>query len=277
MRGTMVRYGAVRLFCVCLLPLACVTQGVEPPEDADWSPGCGSGKQPQGLERREITVSGQTRTLHVWRPPGYGSDYPYPVIFMLHGAGGNGPNLRSFVNLEDDVENLALIVYLDALPDDEGVPRWDDADLDFFDAALTEVAATHCVDEARVFAAGFSNGGAFANAIGCARRQSVRAIASVAGGGPGGEGCQGAVPALIAHGVHDEAVPIESGRASRAYWQQQAACGDTEVPALDDQHCSGFQGCAVPVVWCEHEEQENGGHWWPAFLDRAMWRFFSGV
>jgi polyhydroxybutyrate depolymerase len=225
-----------------------------------------------------IEVDGATRTLHVRRPADYGSDYPYPVVFMLHGAGGDGPHFRSFAHVEDNVDSLALVVYLDALPDDEGVTRWVDADLAFFDAALDEIGASHCVDQSRVFAAGFSNGGAFANALGCARRGTVRAIVSVAGGGPpDDEMCQGPVPALIAHGVSDETVPVESGRASRAYWQKQAACSDATAPALDDPHCSGFQGCEVPVAWCEHDEQINGGHGWPAFLDRVVWRFFAGV
>lgn len=143
------------------------------------------------LEKIALEVDGVRRVALIHLPPSAGG--PLPVVFCYHGHGGNAERFSSNVALEKFWPET-IVVYPQGLKtkrpltDPEGkYPGWQsatgtegDRDVRFFDASLDYLRKMYRIDEKRVFALGFSNGGAFAYALLAAKRESVAAIASIA-------------------------------------------------------------------------------------------------
>jgi polyhydroxybutyrate depolymerase len=113
-----------------------------------------------------------------------------PVIFAFHGHGGNmhfAARGMGFQNLWPE----AIVVYPQGLPtpglimDEKGVkPGWQrepgnqqDRDLKFVDAMLATLREKYSVDERRIYATGFSNGGLFTYLLWAARGNVFAALA----------------------------------------------------------------------------------------------------
>ena len=77
-------------------------------------------------------VTGKQRQANVYLPPGYSADQRYPVLYLLHGIGGNQDEWRGYVrahtildNLIADGKSVPMIVVMPngrALPDDAAPP-----------------------------------------------------------------------------------------------------------------------------------------------------------
>jgi polyhydroxybutyrate depolymerase len=242
------------------------------------SAGCGRAPQLDSGDRT-IEVDGQTRTFILDLPGDYDQGTPYPVLFGFHGRGFSGAEFRadSYGGLLSAAGDDAIVVHPDALGDVE--LAWDtdsQRDIRFFDALLEAIGAGLCIDESRVFAAGHSSGGYFTNTLACARGDSLRAIAPVAGGGPFGSGgnppaCESPVSAWIAHSESDQTVLFSNGEGSRDYWRESDECSDS-VADVSPSPCVAYQGCGagLAVNWCVYD----GGHDWPSFGAQAIWSFF---
>jgi polyhydroxybutyrate depolymerase len=119
------------------------------------------------------TVDGAQREALIFLPS-KSSKAKAPVIFAFHGHGGNmqfAVRGMAFQNLWPE----AIVIYPQGLPtpgiimDQKGErPGWqrqagqqNDRDLKFVDAILATLREKYSVDEARVYATGFSNGGLF--------------------------------------------------------------------------------------------------------------------
>jgi poly(3-hydroxybutyrate) depolymerase len=199
-------------------------------------------------------------------------------VFAFHGATTSAAFFRSarYGNLLSAMAAEAIVVHADAL----GEPTaWNNnADLPFFDAMLERLEQGLCVDSERIFATGHSSGGFFTNTLGCQRGDVLRAIAPVAGGGPGGgrnNACVGEVAVWLAHGENDPMVPFATGEQSRDRWLGFNGCDATaSVPATPDG-CVDYTGCdaGLPVRWCVHQN----GHSWPTFAPQGIWEFFSSL
>ncbi len=240
--------------------------------DAPVTPsgGCGT-TQPAGTTAKTIQVNGTARGYQLTVPSGYDGKTPLAVVFAYHGLGSKGSDMRSYLDMEKIAGSAAIFVYPDGLQA-QGGTGWDlganGKDVLMFDAVKKDLDATYCVNDARIFATGFSYGGWMANALGCARGDVVRAIAPMSGGGPGGT-CKGPVSTWISHGANDTAeLPVE-GQKSRDKWittngAQKPGKATTPAP------CMVFDGGKKPVVYCEFQ----GGHEIPSFGRQAIWDFF---
>ncbi|MFA6505427.1 MAG: acetylxylan esterase [Treponemataceae bacterium] len=143
------------------------------------------------LEKIALEVDGVRRETLVYCPPA--AREPLPVVFCYHGHGGRAEQFASKLVLEMYWPD-SIIVYPQGLNtkgplvDPEGKkPGWQssigaeaDRDIRFFDVTLDFLRKTYVVDEQRIFALGFSNGGVFAYTLLAARRESVSAVASIA-------------------------------------------------------------------------------------------------
>ena len=251
------------------------TDAASAPGDAGpaaGTPGCG---QPaaSGLHGVDTMVGGRLRHYQVMVPANYDAARPTRVVFMFHGLGGDGDQIRSYLAPEAAAQGQALFVY----PDGRVIPSagrtaWEEADLLFFDAMLAEVSAAYCVDRDRVFAAGHSYGAYMTNEVGCQRAGVVRAIAAVSGGTLGTR-CVGTTAAWLAHGTNDGTVPQSEGARARDHWRTTNGCGSTTTPVAPEG-CVSYEGCAAgaPVTWCSFA----GGHFpLPAYTLDAIWGFFS--
>jgi polyhydroxybutyrate depolymerase len=237
------------------------------------SPGCGLGPLEAGA--RSIEVDGTTRTFLLDLPEGYTGGQPLPLVFAFHGATTSGEFFRNpfYGNLLSTMRDEAIVVHADALGDPTA---WNtQADLPFFDAMLSELGASLCVDTARVFATGHSSGGFFTNTLGCQRGDVLRAIAPVSAGGPfGGSACSGNVAVWLAHAENDEVVAFENGVGSRDRWLSANGCS-AETRAVEPEPCVEYAGCGEgqPVRWCVYQD----GHDWPEFGPEGIWSFFRSL
>ncbi|MCA9590836.1 MAG: hydrolase [Myxococcales bacterium] len=155
-------------------------------------------------------------------------------------------------------------------------------DVGFAKVILAEVAKDACVDEARVYSTGFSNGGFFSHRLACELGDRFAAIASVSGTlGVPEDTCVPKAPisVLQIHGTEDPLVPFLGGSpkiplggifgtfssvaATVAHWEAHDACTGSATQTLR-------QG----MVTCTHKEcaagsevglctVEGGGHQWP--------------
>lgn len=243
-----------------------------PPPPGGATPGCGLPVTP-GAMTRTLTVNAAQRTYLVVVPPvGLDPNTPTPIIMGFHGGSGTSQQARQSYGLEGSEAVIYVYPQAPFWPEAGGV-GWnvDPAGVDFpyFDAMLNDLKNKHCVDTARVFVAGKSNGGFFVNSLACNRPDAVRALASVAGGGPQHH-CTQPKPAMIVHGSADTVVSIGSGRYSRDYWLLlNQYPNSTPVPATPPP-CVSYPGTLNPVLWCQH----GGGHTWPTWVGPAVRGFF---
>jgi polyhydroxybutyrate depolymerase len=147
-------------------------------------------------------------------PSAYDATTPLPLVVDLHGYQESIEVHRLLSNLVATGELHGFVVVVPEA--DYTVPRWDStigsADAAFVTAVLDEVEATRCIDEARVFLAGMSNGAFMTSVMACALSDRIAAAAPVAGiRDP--EGCTFArpVPVIAFHGTADTFVAYEGG------------------------------------------------------------------
>lgn len=244
--------------------------------------GCGVDPGLSGDVSGAVEIEGEERRFLLVIPEGYDSNRQYPLLFMFHGRGSNGEQFRLYNGVEEAAGSDAILVYPDALPNaiQMGQTGWDltanGIDVKLVDKLLEDFTTNLCIDEERIFATGHSHGGFFSNTLGCVRGETFRAIAPVAGGGPG-MGCEGQVAAWLAHHPDDDVVPIILGQVARDHWLETNSCGEETAP-VDPEPCVEYQGCdeGYGVVWCEHmDDSMFGPHSWPAFAGPAIWDFFS--
>jgi polyhydroxybutyrate depolymerase len=216
-------------------------------------------------------VGGTSRTYYLVPPTNYNPATAYPLVFVFHGAGGTGENIHGWFKLEQAASGAALFVYPDGLG---GI--WDlgnnGPDAKLFDQVVASLSEQWCLDSKAIFAAGFSYGGWAATQMALARPTVVRAIASIAGGGPqGGKKTDPAVAAMIIHGTADTAEPIVAGTKSRDHFAATNGCTNG-TSSLSPSPCVAYAGCqpGKSVAWCEHA----GAHEIPEFAASGIWSFF---
>jgi polyhydroxybutyrate depolymerase len=133
-----------------------------------------------------------------------------------------------------------------------------------------------CIDPKRVYATGYSNGGAMALRAACDLGGVFAAVAPVAATYPV---CQAAVPIVAFHGSLDEAVPYEGGGAagevplapvhkSVAAWASAIGCDALPViaRAAADVELATYARCPLGDGEALMYTVLNGGHTWPGAL-----------
>src|SRR4051794_4410888 len=120
-----------------------------------------------------FTVDGVIREALIYLPAS-SQKSKAPVIFVFHGHGGNMHFAANGMAFQKNWPE-AIVVYPQGLPtpgvvlDHEGKkPGWqrelgqeNDRDLKFVDAILKSLREKYSIDDARIYATGFSNGGLF--------------------------------------------------------------------------------------------------------------------
>ncbi|KSW19118.1 PHB depolymerase family esterase [Cellulomonas sp. B6] len=252
----------------------------------DASAGCGT---PAGLTTGEhaLVSGGVERTYRLDVPAGYDPDEPHRLVLAFHWWTGTSQDVvdRLFYGLQPLADGSTVFVAPQGVDD-----AWADADgsdVTFVDDVLREVEAALCVDPTQRFAVGFSYGGSMSHALACARADVFRAVAVLNGAEI--SGCEGGtepIAYLGSHGVVDDVLPIERGRALRDRALRTNRCEPQEAPEPapgSGEHTVTRYTCAegYPVVWIAsdsgHEWDARGTSREPTFVPGTVWDFFTSV
>jgi polyhydroxybutyrate depolymerase len=159
-----------------------------------------------------VTSGGLQRTALVHVPAGLSAGTAAPLLLALHGAYGTGPGMQSYSGFSNLADSDAFIV---AYPSAAG-RFWNITgaanqpdDVAFISALITTLESTMCIDAARVFAAGVSNGAGMVALLGCDISMQLDGIAAVAGDYDQLPPCRlkRPLPLLEIHGTSDHVAP----------------------------------------------------------------------
>lgn len=265
-------------------PMPSTRRPAAPPQSlrAPSASGCGAAL-PAGVSAgktalRTIASGGMKRTYRLHLPARGSNAQKMPLVLNFHGrtATGIDQELVSGLVPLSDRETFVLVS-----PDGTGSPMgWSAGatepngidDVRFTEDLLNAVTREFCIDSARVYATGFSNGAFMSSRLACAMPDRIAAVAVVGGIDYPGEACKSTVPVLAVHGTADKIVPIEGGivRAWRyrgAYsaigeWAANNGCRPVTEPATWAEGVSHevYVDCAAPT---EFVTIEGSGHLWP--------------
>jgi polyhydroxybutyrate depolymerase len=279
-------------------------------ESEHASAGCNQAALEAGDHASTLQFAGMERpyTLHV--PAGYDASTPTPLVINLHGFLSNymeQPGLTGMSELAD--REGFMVVY----PNGAGEPvAWnggdccafgatDQDDVAFISALLDAIGEQTCVDTARVYATGYSNGGFLSHRLACELSDRVAAVATVAGVlGVPDEACQPDrdVPVFMIHGDADMTVPYAGGSpggfellypdqdppvfrsaaATAEFWRTHDGCDATTTTSfmMGDATCESYAGCdeGSQVTLCTIA---GGGHTWPGGDPMAFQGVVAGL
>ncbi|KAK8097489.1 hypothetical protein PG984_016628 [Apiospora sp. TS-2023a] len=251
--------------------------------------GCGKPADITSSLPHLITSSGMTRSYTVHLPDKYSATQQYPVLVGYHGHPGIGLFLEADTRL-DEFASAKIVVYPNGVEMAWAGANYSKAtvaqDLQFTADLLADLRTRFCVDSARVYATGMSNGAGFLGALACNDTVGgeFAAFAPVAGAyytdahGPD-DGCKPArelTPILEFHGGADESVFYNGGQGEGGYeppiadwlswWAERNGCQtppEQQDSFNDSVHhltwtCRGTQGAL------QHYKVDTMKHVWPS-------------
>ena len=254
----MLRLASLRNHC---LPLALLLllQGCSRAPDATLAPAAFdyAGKPststckapaPPEAEREARTASGVHYLVRA--PSNYRADVAHPLLVVYAPAGHGAPANERFTRFTQLATARGwLVAYVGAKPMALPVMK-----------AMAEVPSAvqgqWCVDSARIFATGHSDGGTVSTAL-AVLPDLPHPFAAIAPSAAGFRGedlqaypCPATTPVLILHN-HDDAHFPGYGRESAHWWATCNGCSGPAQPTADG--CEEFTGCAAggAVRYCE--------------------------
>ena len=265
-----------------------------------------------------IWSGGMMRTFRVYIPAIYNNQSPTPLVFNFHGLGGNADNFENSTKFRSvaDTANFILVTpngtvnpefnpnYGQSWSNFDCCPTTDDAL--FVSNLIDTLVQAFNVDTARIYSAGYSNGGFMGYDLACKLSNRIAAIASVCGSIEVSRlpSCNPtrSVPVLQIHGTNDPIIPFEGGSfigvtfhavdTVLKYWVGYDQCSTMpDFSALPNTnttdgstveryvYSSCTDGASVELL-----KVLNGGHTWPGtagantnqdiVAENEIWRFF---
>ncbi|HOB53792.1 MAG TPA: PHB depolymerase family esterase [Acidobacteriota bacterium] len=259
------------------------------------APPAAAPEPPGGLRSGSLKWQGRERTF-LWRRGRAAADGPAPLLVVLHGSGGSGAEMAAVSGFDTLADRAGCVV---AFPN--GVARtWADGrgatpaeragvdDVGFIRRLVGRLRADTAVDPARVYAAGYSNGGMMVQRLALEAPDLLAAGASVGAGLPerlaARQPARPAPPLLLIHGTDDPVVPWAGGEVNSPnggrvlpapetarWWAQAAGADPAPVSAeLPDRHDDGtrvrtetFPANGAATAQVVLVVVEGGGHGWP--------------
>ena len=140
-------------------------------------------------QNRTMLFDGNNREYIIYVPSIYDGSEAYPLMFNFHGGGGIS---NDFININDmrSVADTAgfIAVYPQAAVDpNDGSNAWlhkaptSHDDVFFIEAIIDTLSNDFFIDNDRVYACGYSEGGIFSYELACRLNNRIAAISSVSG------------------------------------------------------------------------------------------------
>lgn len=232
------------------------------------SAGCG---KPRTLQNGTITLAfnNASRKYILRVPDAYDSNHPYRLVVAYAESGASAMSVanRNYFTLATMDSKNTVFVAPDAA---NGAGTWSKSDVELTDAILAQLEGDLCIDKSRIFATGFSFGGAMSIAIACTRADVFRGVAFFSGADLTGS-CPATLTKPIAYyasqaSQDSSGTPLPtSGRVKQAEFAAVNGCtpepAATTFPASGQPHtCTIYKGCSAghPTVYCVF----NGAHGW---------------
>ena len=233
------------------------------------------------------TLDGLTREYILTVPSSYDGAVATPLVFNFHGFTSNAPDQDLYSQLPQtaEAEGFILVTPQGTLNAD-GFTHWNSSqlpdpepdDVAFISELLTSLQSQLCIDAARVFSTGISNGGGMSSQLACSLPDRIAAIAPVAGVSFFESTCSPRpVPVIAFHGTEDLLIslgPIENTVIPA--WATHNGCGgpveQDPVPPTAGVRLTRYDGCdedatvelyVIFDVDTGTAGDQGGGHTWP--------------
>ena len=146
-----------------------------------------------GIAQQQINQTmiydGNAREYIVYIPASYDGSTSYPLLFSFHGGGGTASD---FIYTNDmrpiaDTAGFIAIYPQAAIDPDDGSFSWlhkaptTHNDIFFIEAIIDTLSTQYMIDNNRVYACGYSEGGIFSYELGCRLNNRIAAFSSVSG------------------------------------------------------------------------------------------------
>ncbi|KAB8342741.1 hypothetical protein FH972_022339 [Carpinus fangiana] len=273
--------------------LAATSVSASPVKRADTS-GCGishnNGYNTNGGAGFPLESSGGQRSYTVRVPDGYDANRQYPLIVDYHGNGGSSDSQygNSRYDQYDEGRTNFIAVYpqgLDGHWEGAGYADKGVSDLQFTTDLVQHMRENYCIDSARIYASGKSNGGGFVGTLACDPAGGDFAAFGMASAalytdnlGDTARECKPArpsIPILESHGTADTTISYDGGEgyggalpAIPAWlnaWGVRDGCADQAVVNTDqgngvtvsEYSCNGVNNIVTGY------KIEGLGHCWP--------------
>lgn len=245
------------------------------------------------------TVDRTERAYEVVVPTAHDGARPVPLVLNLHGIASPPGVQRAVSGMAEAAEERGYVVVFPRGTSEGELASWPvdtrqtDEAVASIGAVIDEVGARVCVDEARTYATGLSNGAMMASRLACDLDDRIAAVATVAGAvAPDDCDADRPVPLMAFHGTADRVLPYEGGvgpglaEAGVTPEELEDATGATGLLGPADETLAALasrNGCAADAVdeqvaehvaatiWsgCDDDADvvlytiEGGGHSWP--------------
>jgi poly(3-hydroxybutyrate) depolymerase len=233
------------------------------------SAGCGKTRT---LQNGTIAImfNGASRNYILRVPDDYDNNHPHRLVFAYAESGASAMSVASrnyFTFATLDSEHNTIFAAPDAA---NGAGSWSASDVELTDDILAQLEGDLCIDKTRIFATGFSFGGAMSLALACQRADVFRGVAFFSGADLTGS-CTGTLTKPIAYYASQasedstgDPMP-SSGRIKQAQFAEVNGCTPepdaTTFPASGQPHrCTVYENCSEghPTVYCVFA----GAHGW---------------
>jgi polyhydroxybutyrate depolymerase len=262
-----------------------------------------------GFVNLRLTSKGAPRAAILYVPKGYDGDRQYPLVLTWHGYGAGAEvqiHDAAMLRLADDKDFLLLAPQGTGNPARFNLERGITSNVDDVGFALDlldTVQREYCVDAARVYSMGASNGAGMSALLACRAPDRI-AAAGLVSLLLIDDGCETpGTPVLAIQGDADLIVPIKGGQVSCCGGWDIAPAAKTMADWAAHDGCRGagdtkqISDHVKRTIWdaCDNDLEvryyvvHGGGHTWPGTesdgplghttgeLDasKEMWRFFS--
>ena len=264
-----------------------------------------------GTFSRSIEVEGETREYLIYVPNTYDTIQSFPLMLNFHGWTMSARNQMEVSDMRALSETDEFILVYPQGTRLWGSTHWNVGswtlgsnakDVEFIAALIDQIADNYNIDDERVYACGYSNGGFFSHELACQLSQKIAAIGTVAANISEEtiNNCNPShpIPIITISGTRDDEVEYDGSIPERTlsqeetleYWRTFNKVDTvpiiTNMPDLNPldgstvvryQYVNGDNDSEV-----EHYKVVDGGHDWPGTFgnmdinsDSVIWNFVS--